>query len=194
MFFNLDNHPALFEEYKLNKEQLNSCRKRLLAVQPYLYINKEEDQNEDLDWDDIYFIVKDDNQIICVVPNHYEVNMPQIFVLSDERDYEMYDKEIFDFLTMIHETHPEFKLSHIKFTPGDDLGGLFFNINCYLTLPEKEPENFSHHDNYPKERRDRKLDIEEAKKLVQVILATIYNYHDQYIFSKDDLEWFGIMG
>lgn len=190
MFCNLDNHPALFEEYKLSKEQLNSCRKRLLAVQPYLCINNEEDQNEDLDWDDIYFIVKDDNQIICVVPNHYEVNMPQIFVLSDERDYEMSDKEIFDFLTMIHETHPEFKLSHIKFTPGDDLTGLLFNVWSYLESPSKEPESFSHYDNYYPcvARTHVDVDVEEALHLVQIVLTTVYNYDKKYQFTEEDLD------
>lgn len=39
MFRNLDNNLTLFEEYKLTKEQLNSCRKRLLALQPNLCIN-----------------------------------------------------------------------------------------------------------------------------------------------------------
>lgn len=192
MFRNLDKHPALFEEYNLNKEQLNSCRKRLLAVQPGLCINDEEGE-EDLDLDDVHFIVADNNQIICVVPDHYEINVPQIFVLSDEGDYEMSDREVFDFLTMIHNTHPEFKLSHIHFEPGDDLIGLIFNVWLYLATPPKEPEPFSRFVNYYPRIVPTFITIadnnhEEALRLVQLVLTTVYNYDQEYHFTEDDLE------
>ena len=190
MFRNLDNHPTLFEEYKLNKEQLHSCRKRLLALQPNLCIDIDEDKGEELDWDDVYFMVLDNDQIICVVPDHYEVNVPRIFVLSDDRDYEMSDKGIFDFLTMIHETHPEFKLSHIHFEPGNDLTGLIFNVWSYLVTPPKEPESCTRFINYYPcvAPTYQDVDEQEALRLVQIVLTTVYNYDKTYQFTEQDLE------
>lgn len=192
MFRNLDDYPALFEEYKLNKEKLNSCRKRLLALQPNLCIHIEEKEGEDWDLDDVYFMVMDNNQIICVVPTYYVVNVPQIFVLSDEKDYEMSDKEIFDFLAMIHETRPEFKLSDIHYESGDDLTGLIFDVWLYLVTPSKEPEPFSRFVNYyPRVVPIFTIpdyDLEEALRLVQLVLTVVYNYDKEYHFTEEDLE------
>lgn len=201
MFYNIEDTLCLFEEYKLSQEELNSCRKRLLAVEPSLCITEEEGCSEQEDWEDVFYFIEDRKKIICVIPNSWEVNVPQIFVLSDEGDYEMKDKEIFEFLTYVYEKRSDLRLSNMQFTLGEETPshtGLLYYVACYLTEPPKEPEICTMYDNYhsgvigisePKE-----LDIDEAIRLIQIVLSTVYNYHQPYKLTskdKEELELFG---
>ena len=43
MFFNFEDNPILFEEYRPSKEKLDNFRKRLLAVEPNLLITDSEE-------------------------------------------------------------------------------------------------------------------------------------------------------
>ena len=151
MFHSIDDTSCLFEDYKLSPEELNSCRKRLLAIDPYLCIAKEEGQSENEDWADVFYFVGDEKRIICIVPNWYEVNVPQVFVLSDEHDYEMDDKSLFDFLTYIYEKKPGLKLSNKQFMLDDETHshtGLIYYVACYLTAVPKESEIYNSYDKF----------------------------------------------
>ena len=201
MFYNIEDTLCLFEEYKLTQEELNSCRKRLLAIEPSLFIAEEEGCSEQEDWENVFYFIEDRKKIICVIPNSWEVNVPQIFVLSDEGDYEMKDKEIFEFLTYVYENRPDLRLSNMKFTLDEKTPshtGLLYYVASYLTEPPKEPEICTQYDNYhsgvigisePKE-----LDMNEAIRLIQIVLSTVYNYHQPYKLTskdKEELELFG---
>ena len=195
MFFNFEDNPILFEEYRPSKEKLDNFRKRLLAVEPKLLITDSEEDGGEQDWDDVYFLIQSEEKVICVVPDHYEINVPQIFVLSNEKDYAMSDEEIFSFLTVINNIDKGYKLSDKTFSDNDDLTGLIFNIRYYLEHKdvEPEPEIVNHYDNYNTGERKRyydapKIDVDEALHLVQLVLSTVYNYQGEYKFTAQDLE------
>jgi hypothetical protein len=194
MFHSIDDTSCLFEDYKLSPEELNSCRKRLLAIDPYLCI-AEEEQSENEDWADVFYFVGDEKRIICIVPNWYEVNVPQVFVLSDEHDYEMDDKSLFDFLTYIYEKKPGLKLSNKQFTLDDETHshtGLIYYVACYLTAVPKESEIYNSYDNYHSGvsvmPEPPQIDVDEAIRLIQVVLTTVYNYPKPYKLNSSDMK------
>lgn len=195
MFLSVDNNPILFEEYKLTEDELNSCRKRLLTVEPYLCIAEEEGHSEHEDWDDVYYYIGEENKIICIIPNSYEVNIPQIFVLSDKGDYKMDEQGVFDFLMCIYEKKPGFKLSNMQFSLDDETPshtGLIYNIAYYLTALPKEPEIYNSYDNYHSGVRvmpePKKIDLDEVTRLIQVVLSTVYNYQEPYKLTSGDMK------
>ncbi len=195
MFHSFEDTPILFNEYRPSKEKLNSFRRRLLTVEPSLLITENEAEEEEQDWDEVYFIMKDENSAICLIPNLNEINVPQIFVLSDEKDFAMSDVEIFSFLSLIYERRLDYHISDKHYSLGDDLTGLIFYIKYYLEHRdiEPEPEIVNHYDNYNTGERKRyydtpEVDREEALRLVKLILATVYNYRGEYKFSEQDIE------
>lgn len=192
MFINLINTEIPFKEYKITWEELNQCRRRLLAVSPHLYIAEEESQ-EDADLVDVFFFVGDMNQITCIIPSFYEINTPSIYVLSNERDYELDEKSVFDFLEFVYEKNPDFRLPNRKpllDVHAQSLTGLIFNVACCLTETPREPEICTSYDNYyPRvQSASKKFDIDEAKRLVHIVLTTMYNYPESYELPAKDLE------
>ena len=195
MFHNSEINPTLFEEYRPSEEKLNGFRKRLLAVNPHLLIVDNEEEGAEQDWYDVYFIMQDENRVICLIPNWLEINVPQIFVLSEEKDYEMSDDEIFAFLSLMNEKQLHYNLSDKRYSHGDELAGLIFYIRYYLEHKdvEPEPEIVNHYDNYNTGERKwyyetPEIDTEEALHLVQLVLSTVYNYQGEYKFTAQDLE------
>ena len=192
MFLCVEKDPVLFEEYKLTKDELNRCRKRLLAIEPNLCI-AEEECPEDADLVDVFLFVGDGNKIICLIPSFNEINTPSIYVLSNERDYELDDKGVFDFLTHLYEEGPDFRLpnrrpvldSHVH-----SLTGLIFHVACFLTNSPGEPEICASYDNYnPRvQPTSKKIDIDEATRLVHIVLTTMYNYPESYNLSAEDFD------
>ena len=192
MFINLINTEIPFKEYKLTKDELDKCRKRLLAIEPHLCITEEEEP-EDADLFDVFYFVGDGNLITCIIPSFNEINTPSIFVLSDERDYEMDEKSVFDFLGFVYEKNPGFRLPNRKpvlDVHAQSLTGLMFNIASYLTETPKEPDVCTSYDNYyPRvQPTSRKFDLDEAKRLVHIVLTTMYNYPESYELPAKDLE------
>jgi len=192
MFLCVENDPVLFEEYKLTKDELNRCRKRLLAIEPDLCI-AEEESPEDLDWEDVFLFVGDKNMIICLIPSFNEINTPSIYVLSNERDYELDDKGVFDFLTQLYEKRPDFRLPNrrpVLDSNAHSLTGLIFHVACFLTNSPEEPESCASYDNYnPRVQPTSKdFDIDEATRLVHIVLTTMYNYPESYNLSAEDFD------
>ena len=193
MLINLIDTEIPFREYKLTTNELNKCRKRLLAIEPDLCIAEEEAQSEDEDWEDVFFFVGDMNQITCIIPSFYEINTPSICVLSNERDYELDEKSVFDFLEFVYERNPDFRLPNRKpllDVHAQSLSGLIFNVACCLTETPREPEVCTSYDNYyPRvQPTSKKFDIDEAKRLVHIVLTTMYNYPESYELPAKDLE------
>jgi len=195
MFHSFEDTPILFDEYRPSKEKLNGFRRRLLTVEPNLLIADNEEEGTEQDWDDIYFIMPNEEKVICLIPDHYEINVPRIFVLSDEKDYEMSNTEIFSFLSIVYDKKLGYQLLDKKFTLGEELTGLIFNIRYYLEHKdvEPEPEIVNHYDNYNTGERKRyydapTIDVDEALHLVQLVLSTVYNYQGEYKFTAQDLE------
>ena len=195
MFYSFEDTPILFDEYRPSKEKLNSFRQRMLALGLGLLITDNEDEGKEQDWDEVYFMMQDENKVICLIPNWLEINIPRIVVLSEEKDYQMSDDEVFTFLSLIYEKQLDYKLSGKRYTSGDELTGLIFNIRCYLEQKgiEPEPEIVNHYDNYNTGQGGRyydipEVDIDEALRLVKLVLATVYNYKGEYNFTEQDLE------
>ena len=194
MFHNIDDEQVLFDEYRPSKEKLNSFRRRLLAVEPNLLIADNEEEGAEQDWNDIYFIMPNEDKVICLIPNHFEINIPQIFVLTDEKDYEMSDDEIFSFLSHIYDKQLNYKLSDKNYTTVDELFGLVFYIKFYLEHKNFEPELeiVNSYDNYHTGEKKRNYDTpevntEEVLKYVKIVLATVYNYKGGYKDLEKDL-------
>lgn len=193
MLINLIDTEIPFREYKLTTNELSKCRKRLLAIEPDLCIAEEEAQSEDEDWEDVFFFVGDKNQITCIIPSFYEINTPSIYVLSNERDYELDEKSVFDFLEFVYERNPDFRLPNRKpllDVHAQSLSGLIFNVACCLTETPRELEVCTSYDNYyPRvQPTSKKFDIDEAKRLVHIVLTTMYNYPESYELPAKDLE------
>lgn len=193
MLINLIDTEIPFREYKLTTNELSKCRKRLLAIEPDLCIAEEEAQSEDEDWEDVFFFVGDMNQITCIIPSFYEINTPSIYVLSNERDYELDEKSVFDFLEFVYERNPDFRLPNRKpllDVHAQSLSGLIFNVACCLTETPRETEVCTSYDNYyPRvQPTSKKFDIDKAKRLVHIVLTTMYNYPESYELPAKDLE------
>jgi hypothetical protein len=65
-----------------------------------------------------------------------------------------------------------------------------FNIASYLTETPKEPDVCTSYDNYnPRvQPTSKKFDLDEAKRLVHIVLTTMYNYPESYELPAKDLE------
>ena len=165
-------------------------------MNPQLLIANNEEDGIHEDLSDVYFLMGDEKKILCVVADWYEINVPQLFVLSEEKDYEMTDDEIFSFLSLFEENNRNYRLSDKTYKAGEDLSGLIFSIRYYLEHKdiEQEHEIVNHFDHYNTGERNRyyyetpEIDIEEALHLVQLILHAVYNYKGQYTFTKEEVE------
>lgn len=194
MLINLIDTEIPFREYKLTTNELSKCRKRLLAIEPDLCIAEEEGQSEDEDWEDVFYFIGDEHKIICIIPCCGGIDIPEIFVLSNEQDYKMNCKSVFEFLTNIYEKKPGLRLSNMQFTSEDEnppYNWLVHGVASYLTEASEETEICNSYDNYHSGvvvSEPKKIDVNEATRLIQVVLTTVYNYSGQYKLTSKDIE------
>ncbi len=106
---------------------------------------------------------------------------------------------MFDVLTQIYENHPERKLTNLSYNK-EELN-LVFIIEYICAYLERLRDNPTEEDHifltnrsfYDTEGELMHLhfavDPNEVLRLLRVILATVYNYHEPYKFTKDDLFW-----
>ncbi len=194
MLINLIDTEIPYREYKLTTNELNSCRKRLLAIKPDLCIAEEEGQSEDEDWEDVFYYIGDEHKIICIIPYCGGIDIPDIFVLSNEQDYKMNYKSVFEFLTNIYEKRSGLRLSSMQFTSEDEnppYNWLVHGVASYLTEASEETEICNSYDNYHSGvvvSEPKKIDVNEATRLIQVVLTTVYNYSGQYKLTTKNIE------
>ena len=107
-----------------------------------------------------------------------------MYVLSDDRDYQMTTEEVIDFLTDIYENHPEKELTNLSYKDDGIPPSFFRSIRQYLLQQKATRQPVP---NAPLESYTLNQDV--VLRLLRVILATVYNYHEPYKFTKDDLFW-----
>lgn len=203
MFYNFADTQIPFEEFKLDNQKLTEYRQRLLAVDPGLYIEKEqvdlEPDEDDFDLYNLYIISQDPGKVVILAAASLSVCFPGMYILSDAGDCKMTDTEMFDALTQMYENQPERKLTNLIYDKEElELAFTIEHICAYLEDFRDNPTEqdhlfFTSRSFYDTEGEPMHLhfavDPNEVLRLLRILLATIYNYHEPYKFTKDDLFW-----
>lgn len=185
MFYNFADTQTLFEEFKLDENKLTNYRQRLLALFLPSFSQEEREEEADvLDLNDFYLVRQDTNKVVILVPSLVFIDIPDMYVLSDDRDYQMTTEEVIVFLTDIYENHPERELTNLSYKDDGIPSALVRSIRQYL-LQQKDTRQPV--PNAPLESYTLNQDV--VLRLLRVILATVYNYHEPYKFTMHDLFW-----
>ena len=197
MFYNFADISIPFEELVLDSTKISEYRHRLLAIEPELFISEIEEPDfvEDYDLSSIFLISLDCGKAVLLVADDVCLFFPQIFVLSDKGDYKMTDKELFEAIANIYENQPNRILTNFKYDYRTIPVGWVIEQICYYLeyLHNTYFEDDASEDerirfiNYEPIRMNYNVEPEEVLHLLQIFLSTIYNYHGEYLFTKNDL-------